>query len=117
MGSMKEHGRGGDTLETHKRGSVFTLDKVAKRNTNKETWLVISGHVYNVTCFLNEHPGREEILLEQAGRGASATENFEDVGHFMDAREMLDQYLIGEVHPCDSNPNASKVPNKSLSKE
>ncbi|XP_053255816.1 cytochrome b5 type B isoform X4 [Podarcis raffonei] len=61
------------------------------------------------------HPGGEEVLLEQAGR--DATENFEDVGHSMDAREMLDQYLIGEVHPCDRNPNASKVPNKSPSKE
>uniref|UniRef100_A0A670IF82 Cytochrome b5 heme-binding domain-containing protein n=1 Tax=Podarcis muralis TaxID=64176 RepID=A0A670IF82_PODMU len=76
---------------------VFTLDKV------------VNGRVYDVTRFLSEHPGGEEILLEQAGR--DATENFEDVGHSLDAREMLDQCLIGEVHPYDSNPNASKVPN------
>ncbi|XP_033014815.1 cytochrome b5 isoform X1 [Lacerta agilis] len=115
MGSMKEHGSGGDAPETRERGPVFTLDEVAKRNTDKETWLVISGRVYDVTRFLSEHPGGEEVLLEQAGR--DATENFEDVGHSLDAREMLDQYLIGEVHPCDRNPNASKVPNKSPSKE
>lgn len=36
-------------------------------------------------------------MLEQAGR--DATESFEDVGHSMDAREMLKQYYIGEVHP------------------
>ncbi|NWI94295.1 CYB5B protein, partial [Pitta sordida] len=44
-----------------------------------------------------QHPGGEEVLLEQAGR--DATESFEDVGHSVDAREMLKQYYIGEVHP------------------
>lgn len=43
-----------------------------------------------------QHPGGEEVLLEQAG--GDATESFEDVGHSTDAREMLQQYLIGEVH-------------------
>ena len=36
------------------------------------------------------------MLLEQAG--ADATESFEDVGHSIDAREILQQYLIGELH-------------------
>ncbi|NXK75283.1 CYB5B protein, partial [Amazona guildingii] len=46
---------------------------------------------------LFQHPGGEEVLLEQAGR--DATESFEDVGHSSDAREMLKQYYIGEIHP------------------
>ncbi|NXG79496.1 CYB5B protein, partial [Baryphthengus martii] len=49
---------------------------------------------------LFQHPGGEEVLLEQAGR--DATESFEDVGHSTDAREMLKQYYIGEVHPVRS---------------
>ncbi|XP_025064926.1 cytochrome b5 type B [Alligator sinensis] len=53
------------------------------------------------------HPGGEEVLLEQAGR--DATESFEDVGHSIDAREMLKQYYIGEVHPCDHKNEGSKV--------
>ncbi|NXH87049.1 CYB5B protein, partial [Edolisoma coerulescens] len=73
------------------------LEEVGKRNSNRETWLVIHGRVYDVTRFLEEHPGGEEVLLEQAGR--DATESFEDVGHSTDAREMLKQYYIGEVHP------------------
>ncbi|KAJ7424526.1 Cytochrome b5 type B [Pitangus sulphuratus] len=81
-------------------GPVFTLEEVAKRNSNRETWLVIHGRVYDVTRFLEEHPGGEEVLLEQAGR--DATESFEDVGHSTDAREMLKQYYIGEVHPNPS---------------
>ncbi|NXP80840.1 CYB5B protein, partial [Ramphastos sulfuratus] len=73
------------------------LEEVGKRNSSREAWLVIHGRVYDVTRFLEEHPGGEEVLLEQAGR--DATESFEDVGHSTDAREMLKQYYIGEVHP------------------
>ncbi|NXV16700.1 CYB5B protein, partial [Uria aalge] len=73
------------------------LEEVGKRNSSREAWLVIHGRVYDVTRFLEEHPGGEEVLLEQAGK--DATESFEDVGHSTDARDMLQQYYIGEVHP------------------
>jgi cytochrome b involved in lipid metabolism len=38
--------------------------------------------------------------------GTDATESFEDVGHSPDAREMQEQYLIGEV----SSQKAKEVP-------
>jgi cytochrome b involved in lipid metabolism len=44
---------------------------------------------------LFQHPGGEEILIENAGD--DATEAFEDVGHSSDAREMMKDYLIGEL--------------------
>lgn len=55
---------------------------------------------FKVFIFCLQHPGGEEVLLEQAG--ADATESFEDVGHSTDAREMLEQYLIGELHMVGS---------------
>uniref|UniRef100_A0AAX7SNH5 Cytochrome b5 n=1 Tax=Astatotilapia calliptera TaxID=8154 RepID=A0AAX7SNH5_ASTCA len=48
---------------------------------------------------VDEHPGGEEVLREQAG--GNATESFEDVGHSTDAREMASSMVIGEVHPED----------------
>ena len=33
--------------------------------------------------------------MEQAGR--DSTENFEDVGHSTDAREMMEKYFIGDI--------------------
>nr|XP_036863263.1 cytochrome b5 isoform X1 [Manis javanica] len=45
------------------------------------------------------HPGGEEVLREQAG--GDATENFEDIGHSTDARELSKTYIIGELHPDD----------------
>ncbi|KFV08058.1 Cytochrome b5 type B, partial [Pterocles gutturalis] len=63
--------------------------------------------------FLFQHPGGEEVVLEQAGR--DATESFEDVGHSTDAREMLKQYYIGEVHPHDRKKEGSKEPSRTSS--
>ncbi|CAK7318581.1 Cytochrome b5 type B [Vulpes lagopus] len=93
------NGQGGETAVTY-----YRLEEVAKRNSLKEIWLVIHGRVYDVTDFLKEHPGGEEVLLEQAG--ADASESFEDVGHSSDAREMLKQYYIGDVHPDDLKPES-----------
>ncbi|KAM3828890.1 cytochrome b5 type B isoform 3-T3 [Vipera latastei] len=103
MGTPRE--RGGARPEA---GPFFTLAEVAKRSTDREAWLVIRDRVYDVTRFLDEHPGGDKVLLEQAGR--DATESFEDVGHSTDAKQMLKQYLIGEIHPDDRKPDASKVP-------
>ncbi|KAK6010135.1 putative cytochrome b5, partial [Ostertagia ostertagi] len=73
----------------------LTRKDVAEHNTNKSTWFVIGNKVYDVTKFLEEHPGGCEVLLEVAGR--DATEAFEDVGHSTDAREMREQYLVGDI--------------------
>ncbi|KAM8947344.1 cytochrome b5 type B [Pelodytes ibericus] len=79
--------------------TYYTLEEVRKRSSGDETWLVIHCKVYDITRFVEEHPGGEEVLFEQAG--ADATESFEDVGHSYDAREMLKQYYIGDLHPDD----------------
>ncbi|XP_028812611.1 cytochrome b5 type B [Denticeps clupeoides] len=84
----------------------YTRDEIQSHNLSKDTWLIIHDKVYDVTAFLEEHPGGEEVLLEQAG--GDATESFEDVGHSTDAREMLAQYYIGELHTKDRKKEAKK---------
>jgi cytochrome b involved in lipid metabolism len=73
----------------------YSLKDVESHQDKKSCWIVINDHVYDVTKFLEEHPGGEEVLLEQAGK--DATENFEDVGHSTDARTMMKDYLVGEI--------------------
>ncbi|XP_074616755.1 cytochrome b5-like isoform X1 [Acropora palmata] len=85
----------------------FSLEEVKKHNSARSTWLVIHNQVFDVTTFLDEHPGGEEVLLEQAGGDSS--ESFEDVGHSSDARELLMTYLIGELTDEDKIPSKSKA--------
>jgi len=76
-------------------GKKYSKKEVAEHTDKKSTWIIINDNVYDVTKFLEEHPGGEEVLLEQAGK--DATENFEDVGHSTDARTMMKEYHIGEL--------------------
>ncbi|KAF2282607.1 hypothetical protein GH714_043134 [Hevea brasiliensis] len=61
--------------------------------------------VYDVTPFMDDHPGGDEVLLSSTGK--DATNDFEDVGHSDSAREMMAKYYIGEI-------DASTVPAKRL---
>lgn len=64
-----------------------------------------------LTSFTKQHPGGEEVLLEQAGK--DATEHFEDVGHSTDARDLMKSFLIGELHDDDKAGKKVKVGTES----
>lgn len=85
---------------------VYTLKEVEEESSSTKPLLVINNAVYDVTTFLNEHPGGEEVLLEQSGKDAS--EQFEDVGHSSDAREMMIKYKIGDIAECDRKQEVPK---------
>ncbi|XP_062235184.1 cytochrome b5 [Platichthys flesus] len=91
MGEQQQHSPEGVRL--------FRLSEIQEQNSFKSTWIILHHKVYDVTKFLEEHPGGEEVLREQAG--GDATESFEDIGHSSDAREMASSMVIGEVHPDD----------------
>ncbi|XP_013407480.1 cytochrome b5 isoform X2 [Lingula anatina] len=78
---------------------IYREEEVKKKNSAQECWLILHDKIYDVTKFLEEHPGGEEVLLEQSGK--DGTEAFEDVGHSTDARQLMEDYLIGELHPDD----------------
>ncbi|XP_074580054.1 cytochrome b5-like [Curcuma longa] len=82
---------------------VYTLAEVSTHNSSKDCWLVICGKVYDVTKFLKEHPGGDEVLLLSTGK--DATHDFEDVGHSTSARAMMDEYYVGEI-------DAATIPKK-----
>jgi cytochrome b involved in lipid metabolism len=72
------------------------MAEVAKhKDPRGEVWIVLHDRVYNVTKFLDKHPGGEEILIENAGDDSTC--GFEDVGHSEEAKEMMKKYLIGEL--------------------
>jgi len=53
----------------------FSLDDVAKHNTEKDCWVVVNGQVLNVTNFLSKHPGGKPAIMLFAGKDATAEFN------------------------------------------
>ncbi|XP_011312566.1 cytochrome b5 isoform X2 [Fopius arisanus] len=92
------------TPESSSEVKLFTRAEVSKHKDSKDAWIIIHNIVYDVTKFLSEHPGGEEVLLEQAG--VDGTEPFEDVGHSSDARQMMEPYKIGEIVEEERSPSS-----------
>lgn len=72
---------------------VYEFDEISKHTTHDDVWVVINGKVYNVSSYIDEHPGGEEVILDVAG--TDATEAFEDIGHSDEAHEILARLQIG----------------------
>ncbi|XP_039757305.1 cytochrome b5-like [Pararge aegeria] len=89
---MTDHG-----TELSKLKVIFTAEVQKHHYKENGVWMIIHNNVYDVTSFLEEHPGGEDSLLDVAGK--EATQDFEDVGHSDDARELMKKYLIGTLPP------------------
>ncbi|RSL59355.1 hypothetical protein CEP54_007289 [Fusarium duplospermum] len=75
--------------------TILTLDELTLHNSLESgVWVAISGQVYDISTFLSEHPGGEDILLEAAG--TDVTEDFFDL-HSDEAQEWLPAYHIGSL--------------------
>jgi cytochrome b involved in lipid metabolism len=71
------------------------MDEVRQHDSPSDGWLVLHGKVYDVTRFIDEHPGGE-VIADYLG--CDATEQFDvEFEHSNDAREMLSQYFIGTI--------------------
>lgn len=76
----------------------YSLEEIAKHNTEDNLWIIIDGNVYNVTKFLEEHPGGRKALLNYGGKDASIS--FHKIKkHFENEKlqEYLDKFFIGKV--------------------
>ena len=74
---------------------LYTFEEVSKHNTINDLWVVYNQKVYDVSKYVDEHPGGEEVVVYVAG--TDATEAFDDIGHSEDAHEIMAGLLVGRV--------------------
>ena len=55
---------------TETEANTYSLSEVSQHNTKDDCWLVVADSVYDVTNFITDHPGGDEILK---GCGKDAT--------------------------------------------
>ena len=84
---------------------AFTWQEVAKHNTGDSAWVIIDGLVYDVTPFMDRHPGGREMMLLAAGR--ECTDLFR-MYHWYDGgkkpREVMEKYLVGRLEGATEFP-------------
>lgn len=85
----------------------YSLEQVALHNKANDCWIVIRGKVYDVTKFLDEHPGGRKVLLNVAGK--DATVQF-DTFHKPDVLQKYKHLCIGQVvsKPLAAEPFSAK---------
>lgn len=49
----------------------ITLEELSQHNTEMDLWVAIDGQVFDLTNFINKHPGGREPILKAAGKDIS----------------------------------------------
>jgi cytochrome b involved in lipid metabolism len=73
----------------------YTMGEVSKHNTKDDIWLVIHNDVYDITDFIDEHPGGKSMLVTVGGK--DATEYFEELHNPRILQEVAENYKIGTI--------------------
>ncbi|KAH7644988.1 sulfite oxidase [Dermatophagoides farinae] len=82
---------------------VYSLAEVAKHNdpkTDSGVWIVYKAGVYDVTPFINEHPGGDNILLG-AGNSVEPFWKVYSQHHTQQVYDILESYRIGNLRVED----------------
>ncbi|GET85438.1 cytochrome b5-like protein [Leishmania tarentolae] len=88
----------GELAESERRRYI-SREQVSAKKSADGAWCVINNKVYDVTPFLDLHPGGRDILLYNAG--GDATQAFTDNGHSDTAYKMMQKYVIGDLEPSE----------------
>jgi cytochrome b involved in lipid metabolism len=81
------------SADTSTPTTTYSPEQIAAHNTESDCWLQIHDKVYDVTKYLDTHPGGAEVILDTAGH--NATDMFEDIGHSKGARRQLEKFQVG----------------------
>jgi cytochrome b involved in lipid metabolism len=73
---------------------TFTREDVAKNNSDECLWFIIDSKIYDVTDFIDAHPGGEAVL-KQVG-GTDATDAFYNL-HRQEVLQKYSNLCIGTV--------------------
>mmetsp|Transcript_17587 Transcript_17587/g.38485 ORF Transcript_17587/g.38485 Transcript_17587/m.38485 type:complete len:547 (-) Transcript_17587:29-1669(-) len=77
------------------KSKKLTWEEVSKHNTADDLWLVIDGCAYDVTRFLEKHPGGARPLLHMAGR--DATDVMAEYHPATVFERLLPSFYVGDV--------------------
>jgi len=86
-----------------KRIRIYTTEDVSRHTTLSSCWVTRGSKVYDVSAFLPDHPGGDDLILRYAGRAVDDIMRSPDEHEHSDsAYEMLEEYVVGRLGNDDS---------------
>lgn len=73
----------------------YTTAQVAEHCTREDCWIILDHRAYDITRFVDKHPGGVGPVVNMAGK--DATDVFDNYHAARVYKTMLPQYLVGEV--------------------
>lgn len=113
MDWVRLRGSGVDLAGTKGVVTPVTLAELKKHNKKNDAWMAIRGKVYNVTRYMDFHPGGVEELMK--GVGMDATKLFDDVHAWVNYDQMLNKCYIGPL--CATISSSSKIVSSTSSSQ
>lgn len=71
----------------------YTRHQVAQHCSPESCWVVVADKIYNITNYIQKHPGGKEILLEYGGY--DVTDVFLNKPHSCGAKNELETLFCG----------------------
>ncbi|XVF88628.1 hypothetical protein PTKIN_Ptkin19aG0066200 [Pterospermum kingtungense] len=72
----------------------YSRTEVSQHNKRTDCWIITKDKVYDVTSYVEEHPGGDAIL---AHAGDDSTEGFYGPQHATRVFDMIDDFYIGDL--------------------
>lgn len=99
------------------KAGVLDLTTIGLHNSSSDCWLLIENQVYDVSQYLQLHPGGEAIILPFCGKDAT-TAFLTKAGqgsHSTRAFNQLDALYLGHLNdPIAGNTNSAPVPSSNV---
>lgn len=93
---------------------ILSVAEIAKHNTVSNCWLIISDKVYDVSGYLQIHPGGSSAITPYCGKDgtqAFATKDLKSTkDHSSLAHNLLKDYFIGNLNQEINNPISGITP-------
>lgn len=88
---------GKDLAGTNGKLLKVTTEELARHCKEGDAWMVLNGRVYNVTPYMEYHPGGVPELMK--GAGIDGTLLFNEVHRWVNYESMLEKCLVGKYIP------------------
>ncbi|KAJ4708535.1 Cytochrome B5-like protein [Melia azedarach] len=80
--------------KSNKASKIYSKAEVSLHNKRDDCWIIIKTKVYDVTSYVEEHPGGDAILDHA---GDDSTEGFYGPQHATRVFDMIDDFYIGDL--------------------